>query len=71
MLSEQEKREMLEMARSATVREEFRQLKAASQIPAGQSVDMDHLLDFLTAMSRLSTQPAPPRPFVEYTNVRL
>ena len=71
MLSEQERREMQEMAKSVAVREEFRQLKAASRLPKTQRVDLDRLMDFLTTMTCLTGRPLPPRPFVRYTNVRL
>ena len=69
MLSEEDKQEMREMAASATIREEFRRLRELS--PAGQPVDLDRYIQFLTAMSRLNPQPAPPRPFVEYRTVKL
>ncbi len=71
MLSEQERREMLEMTKSAAVREEFRRLKTASQLPKNRPVDLDGLMDFLTTMTRFSGRPLPPRPFVHYSNVRL
>ena len=49
-LSEQEKAELLEMARSESLRREFRSLRAA-----GRAVpDLDRLLAFLTFMSRLA-----------------
>ena len=69
MLSEEDKQEMREMAASAAVRDEFRLLKRFSL--ARQPVDIDRYIQFLTAMSRLNSQPAPPRKFVEYGNVKL
>lgn len=69
MLSEEEKQEMKEMAASASVRDEFRLLKRFSL--ARRPVDIDRYIQFLTAMSRLNPQPAPPRKFVEYRNVKL
>lgn len=71
MLSEEERKEMKAMAASASIREEFEQLRAASRCPPGQPMDVDQLLDFLTTISRLSTQPLPPRPFVPYSRVLL
>ena len=71
MLSEEERREMKVMAASATLREEFNRLRAASRCPPGQPMDVDQLLDFLTTMSRLSSQPPSPRPFLPYSRVRL
>lgn len=71
MLSEEEKREMQEMAKSDAVREEFRRLRAASKLPRSTPVDLDQLLDFLTTMSRLCPTPPPPRPFVPYSRVLL
>ena len=69
MLSEEEKQEMREMAGSAAVRDEFRLLRKLSS--ARQRVDIDCYIQFLTAMSRLSAKPAPPRTFVKYTSVKL
>ena len=71
MLSEEEKRELKEMAASAAIREEFEQLRAASRLPRSQPVDLDQLLDFLTTMARLCPTPPPPRPFVPYSCVLL
>ncbi len=70
MLSEQEKRELKEMAASATIREEFRLLEVASRAAQARA-SLDHYLRFLTTMSRLSTHPPIPRPFVPYTIVRI
>ena len=70
-LSDEERRELLEMAASATVREEFRRLKLLSVIPADHVVDLDQFVDFLTAMSHLSVRPAVPRPFVPYPKLLL
>ena len=71
MLSDEEKRQLKEMAASAAIREEFQRLREASKFPRGQSVNIDELLDFLTTMSRLCPTPPPPRPFVPYTRVLL
>ena len=69
MLSDAEKRDLQEMARSAAIREEFRALKAASAPRPGANVDVDALIALLTAMNRIL--PIPPRPFVEYSRVLL
>jgi hypothetical protein len=69
VLSEKEKREMRELAASATVRDEFRLLRRLSL--ARQPVDVDRFIQFLTAMARLNPKPAPTRAFVEYTSVKL
>lgn len=71
MLSEQERRDMKEMAASTAVREEFRQLKAASRLPLSQPVDLDQLLDFLTTMSRLAPEPARPTRLTPYRRLLL
>lgn len=68
MLSEEEKQELRELAASTKVRDEFRMLKSLS---AARPVDIDRYIQFLTVMSRLKPELAPPRTFVEYTNVRL
>lgn len=70
MLSEQEKHEMKEMAASASVREEFTRLRAASQLDPNQPVDLDRLVAWLTMISR-AFPPSPPREPVEYPNARL
>ena len=62
MLSEQERRDMKDMADSAAIREEFRRLKAASQRP----VPLDDYLRFLTMMSRLAPPTLPPRRLLPY-----
>ncbi len=67
MLSDEEKREMLELASSEQIREEFRALKEASR--GGAPLDVDALIRFLSTMSRLA--PARPREFVEYKRVLL
>ncbi len=59
MLFDEEKRGLLEEAGSASRREEFRALRAASSLPRGAYGDLDRVLAFLTAMSRLF--PTPPR----------
>jgi len=71
VLSEEEKQELKSMASSSVIRDEFRQLRKSSYADPENPVDIDHLLSFLTAMSRLSSVPAQPRAFVPYTNVRI
>lgn len=61
MLSEEEKREMKEMARSANVREEFQKLSEATRFPHGEPINLDDFIKFLTFMSRLCPTPPPPR----------
>jgi hypothetical protein len=71
MLSEREWQEMKAVAAAPAVREEFQRVKAASQIPLGQPVDLPTLLSFLTTMSSLCPTP-PPRPEpLAYTRVLL
>jgi hypothetical protein len=69
VLSEEEKRELKEMAASALVRDEFRLLRRLSL--EHKRVDVDRFIQFLTAMSRLNPKPVPPRKFIEYTIVKL
>ena len=71
MLTDSQRREMREMAGSIAIRDEFRRLKTASTPPAHTPIDLDRLLDFLTAMTRLSAQPASPRRFIAYSRVLL
>ncbi len=69
-LSEQEKQEMKEMAASTAIREEFEQLRRASQFDPHQPMDLDLLINWLSTMNRCFPPP-PPRPFVPYTRVLL
>lgn len=71
MLSDEAQREMKADAASAAIRTDFERLAALSRPDPFRPVDVDKLIDFLTAMSRLSVQPAPPRPFVPYSRVLL
>lgn len=71
MLSEDEKRELRALANSSTLRDEFRQLRAAAYAGIEQPVNIDHLLGFLTTMSRLWSVPPSQKAFVPYTVVRI
>ena len=71
MLSEEEKQEIKSLAGSARIREEFRRLRLASSPDNGEPVNIDYLLSFLTAMTRLSSVPAKPKTFVPYSVVRI
>lgn len=70
VLSEEEKREMKDVARSAAVRAEFQNVREASQLPLSESVNLDQLVSFLSFMSRLSSPP-PPRTPIHYPHARL
>ena len=70
MLTEEEKRELKELAGSAAIREEFRLLRRNS-MALQRGVDVDRFISFLTAMSRLNPKPAAPRPFVTYKQVKV
>jgi hypothetical protein len=70
VLSEEEKAEMREMAASITVRDEFRLMRNLSR-ERQRRLSLDAYIRFLTAMSRLRPGVASPRPFIEYTNVKL
>lgn len=66
MLSEREKRELLEMAASARIREDSSRLRAASRAQRPQDVDFAAALEFLTAIARLSPALPPRRPPERY-----
>lgn len=71
MLSEQEKLELLEMAGSARLREEFRCLRQSSRPSRSRPMDLDRLMLFLTDCVKFSgacprREPGPP-----YTQVIL
>ena len=61
MLSEQERQELKAVAASSKLREEFRRLSASSSLPRGERADLDQLMKFLTAMSRMFSRPSEPR----------
>jgi len=69
MLSEEERRELRELAHSFSLRDEFRTLKRASHHPRSLPVDLDRYIEFLTAMSRFA--PVSPREVRPYRNVLL
>ena len=71
MLSEEEKREMKEMAQSSAIREEFEKVRSLSQLPRSEPVDLDQLVAFLTFMSRLSPHPLPHREPLRYSRTYL
>jgi len=70
MLSEEEKRELKEMAASSTLREEFRALRNNSR-DLEVCVNVDQLVQWLTAVSRICPNRVQPRPFVRYVNVKI
>ena len=68
MLSEPERQELKALARSHALREDCRRLTAAT---TAQPMDLDQLLNFLSAMSRLSPETSRPRQFLAYSRVRI
>lgn len=70
MLSEQEKRELREMAASESMREELRTLRRNSRA-IERDIGVDELAHWLTVMGRVC--PGAPRAqrFVHYTKVRI
>lgn len=71
MLSEQEKKELLEMAASQALREEFRRLREGAMPPDPGSVDLDFLIRFLNAASRLGGAEPSPRTAKDYRWVQI
>jgi hypothetical protein len=70
MLTDEEKKELKELAGSAVIRDEFRLLRKNS-MAIQQRVDTDKFISFLSAMSRLNSRPVAPRPFVPYKQVKI
>lgn len=62
MLDDQERQELVAMARSAAIREEFRRLRRESALPITARCNLDELMAFLTGMSRLCDHPLGPQP---------
>ena len=69
MLSKQDRQDLLQMARSASVREEFRQMRARSRAAASQA-SLEAVVHWLSVMSRFGP-PTRPRPPVPYARVLL
>jgi hypothetical protein len=70
MLTEEEKAELREMAASMTLREEFQTLRRNSRTRE-INISVDDLMQWLTAMARISPKPAKARPFVHYTHAKI
>jgi hypothetical protein len=71
MLSDEAYRQMKADAASAAIRADFARVAAASRADPSRAINLDRLIDFLTAMSRLCVSSPAPRPLVPYANVRL
>jgi hypothetical protein len=70
VLTEEEKRELRELAASTAIRDEFRLLRKNS-LAWQRRVNVDQLISFLTVMSRLNPKAVARRPFVPYKHVKL
>jgi len=71
MLSEQESQELLAMAASEDLREDFRQLRLGSRSAGLSGLDLDEYIRFLSAFHRLFPPKLTPRRPVEYKKVLL
>ena len=69
MLSEEEKRELREMGASETLREEFRILRQNSRA-IGQSLSVDQLARWLTAINRICPGDPKRRKLIVGTNFK-
>jgi len=56
MLSEKEKLQMLEMARSEAIREEFRNCSRNEYIKIEKDADLNRYLEFLTVFSKIFSE---------------
>jgi hypothetical protein len=70
MLTEDEKRELKELAESIAIRDEFRLLRRNSE-KLQRRLDPDQFIGFLTSMSRLGPKSPAPRPCIFYERVKL
>ena len=70
MLSDEEKRELREMAASEKLREEFRMLRRNSHAIEGR-VSVDELAHWLTVMNRICPGDSKRRKFVHDADMRL
>ncbi|MBI4056534.1 MAG: hypothetical protein HY399_03195 [Elusimicrobia bacterium] len=72
MLSEKEKKEILEMASSEKMREEFRTLRDSSRLfRSSPCMDLNELIKFLTAVNRIFPPQQITRSPLAYPNIRL
>jgi hypothetical protein len=69
VLSDEEKRELREMAASGKLREEFRMLRRNSQT-IEERVSVDGLARWLTVMNRICPSDQKARRLIPYTNVK-
>jgi len=70
MLSEEEKRELREMAASESLRRDFRTMRKNSQA-IERRISVDELAHWLTVMARVCPGAPKTRRFVHYTNMKL
>ena len=70
VLSEEEKRELREMAASEQLREEFRMLRKNSRAIEGR-VSVDELAHWLTVINRICPGDAKRRKFIHDADMRL
>jgi len=70
VLTENEKRELREMAKSASLKEEFRAMRRNSRAVEDR-MTIDDWIRWLTAMGRAFPAPTKPRPISHYTNVKI
>jgi hypothetical protein len=70
LLSEEEKREMKEMAASESLRDEFRLLRRNSEA-IGRQLSVDQLAHWLTVMARVCPGATKPRRFLHYADMKI
>lgn len=70
MLSEKEKREMREMVESSSLREEFGTMRRNSRA-IDERLEIDQLIRWLAAITRICPIPPKTRHFVRYTNLKI
>jgi len=70
MLSEEEKRELRDMAASESLRRDFRTMRRNSQA-IERRIGVDELAHWLTVMARVCPGAPKPRRFVHYSNVKI
>lgn len=71
MLSKEERQEMIEMAKSETIHQEFRMLRHSSQINWDNPIDINQLMKFLTTMSMLNPQTSRKQGFIDDSKFKL
>lgn len=64
-ISDRDREDLLELAASASLRDDMRRIASSRRVPTGKTGDMDYLIAFLTELNEfLGHEPKPFRPML-------